>query len=62
MYPVTEFLAGYVLPAGAGLAGDPGLKAVPGGIEDHFREIKTAPGDSERGRIGARHGVPVVPG
>ena len=24
---VTEFLAGYVVPAGAGLAGDPGLKA-----------------------------------
>jgi mannose-6-phosphate isomerase-like protein (cupin superfamily) len=27
MGQVTEFLAGYMVPAGAGLAGDPGLKA-----------------------------------
>lgn len=27
MYPMTDFLTGYVVPAGAGLAGDPGLKA-----------------------------------
>jgi len=27
MDPVTEFLTGYVVPAGTGLAGDPGLKA-----------------------------------
>jgi mannose-6-phosphate isomerase-like protein (cupin superfamily) len=27
MYPVTEFLTGYVVPAGADLAGDRGLKA-----------------------------------
>jgi len=27
MYPMTDFLTGYVVPGGAGLAGDPGLKA-----------------------------------
>jgi mannose-6-phosphate isomerase-like protein (cupin superfamily) len=27
MYPMTDFLTGYVVVAGAGLAGDPGLKA-----------------------------------
>jgi mannose-6-phosphate isomerase-like protein (cupin superfamily) len=27
MDPVTEFLASYMVPAGTGLAGDPGLKA-----------------------------------
>jgi mannose-6-phosphate isomerase-like protein (cupin superfamily) len=27
IYPVTDFLTGYVVSAGAGLAGDPGLKA-----------------------------------
>ena len=27
MYPMTDFLTGYVVLAGAGLAGDPGLKA-----------------------------------
>jgi mannose-6-phosphate isomerase-like protein (cupin superfamily) len=27
MYLMTDFLTGYVVPAGAGLAGDPGLKA-----------------------------------
>jgi mannose-6-phosphate isomerase-like protein (cupin superfamily) len=26
MYPMTDFLTGYVIPGGAGLAGDPGLK------------------------------------
>jgi mannose-6-phosphate isomerase-like protein (cupin superfamily) len=27
MYVMTDFLTGYVVPAGAGLGGDPGLKA-----------------------------------
>ena len=27
IYPVTDFLTGYVVSVGAGLAGDPGLKA-----------------------------------
>ena len=27
MYPMTDFLTGYMVPAGVGLAGDPGLKA-----------------------------------
>ena len=27
MYPMTDFLTGYVVPAGAGLAGDAGLRA-----------------------------------
>jgi mannose-6-phosphate isomerase-like protein (cupin superfamily) len=141
MYPMTDFLTGYVVPAGAGLAGDPGLKAswhsaggalsvfetsimagpplhvhdredecfyvldgelsvrcggdafdvaagsfvflprgrphrfwaagraarllliaVPGGIEDYFREINAAASDAERGRIGERYGIRVVPG
>ena len=38
------------------------LIAVPGGIEDYFREINAASGDDERTRIGARHGIRVVPG
>lgn len=137
---VTDFLAAYVLPAGAGLAGDPGLKAsrhstggalsvfetsiaagpplhvhdhedecfyildgelsvrcgddaygaaagsfvflprgrphrfwaasgsarllllaVPGGIEDYFREINAAATDDERYQIGERYGIRVVP-
>jgi mannose-6-phosphate isomerase-like protein (cupin superfamily) len=141
MDAMTDFLTGYVVAAGAGLAGDPGLKAsrqstggalsvfetsigagpplhvhdrddecfyvldgvlsvhcggegfdaatgsfvflprgrphrfwaagrparllliaVPGGIEDYFREINTASGDDERTRIGERHGIRVVPG
>jgi mannose-6-phosphate isomerase-like protein (cupin superfamily) len=138
---MTDFLTGYVVAAGAGLAGDPGLKAsrqstggalsvfetsigagpplhvhdrddecfyvldgalsvrcgdegfdaaagsfvflprglphrfsaagpaarllliaVPGGIEDYFREINAASGDDERTRIGERYGIRVVPG
>jgi len=140
MYPMTDFLTGYVVPAGAGLAGDPGLKAsrhstggaltvietsigagpplhvhdredecfyiidgelsircggdaydaaagsfvflprgrphrfwaagpsarllliaVPGGIEDYFREISAASSDAERGRIQERYGIRGVP-
>jgi len=38
------------------------LIAVPGGIEDYFREINAACGDDERTRTGARHGIRVVPG
>ena len=38
------------------------LIAVPGGIEDYFREINAASGDDERTRIGERHGIRVVPG
>jgi mannose-6-phosphate isomerase-like protein (cupin superfamily) len=38
------------------------LIAVPGGIEDYFREINAASGDDERTQIGARHGIRVVPG
>jgi mannose-6-phosphate isomerase-like protein (cupin superfamily) len=138
---MTDFLTGYVVPAGAGLAGDPGLKAsrpstggalsvfetsidggpplhvhdredecfyvldgelsircggeefgaaagsfvflprgrphrfwavgpaarllliaVPGGIEDYFREINAASSDDECTRIGERYGIRVVPG
>jgi mannose-6-phosphate isomerase-like protein (cupin superfamily) len=138
---VTDFLTGYVVRAGVGLAGDPGLKAsrhstgralsvfetsigagpplhvhdredecfyvldgelsircgddafdaaagsfvflprgrphrfwaagpsarllliaVPGGIEDYFAEINAAASDDERGRIGERYGIRVVPG
>jgi quercetin dioxygenase-like cupin family protein len=35
---MTDFLTGYVVPAGAGLAGDPGLKAPPstGGAQSVF--------------------------
>jgi mannose-6-phosphate isomerase-like protein (cupin superfamily) len=141
MYPMTDFLTGYVVAAGAGLAGDPGLKAsrhstggaltvietsigggpplhvhdredecfyvldgelsvrcggdafgaaagsfvflprgrphqfwavgpaarllliaVPGGIEDYFREINAASGDAERGQIQERYGIRRVPG
>ena len=140
MYPMTDFLTGYVVPAGAGLAGDPGLKAsrhstggaltvietrigagpplhvhdredecfyiidgelsircggdafnaaagsfvflplgrphrlwavgpsarllliaVPGGIEDYFREISAASSDAERGRIQECYGIRRVP-
>jgi hypothetical protein len=38
------------------------LIAVPGGIEDYFREINAASGDDERTRIGERYGIRVVPG
>ena len=38
------------------------LIAVPGGIEDYFREINAAASDNERTRIGERHGIRVVPG
>ena len=37
------------------------LTAVPGGIEDHFREISTASADEARHRIGERYGIRVVP-
>jgi mannose-6-phosphate isomerase-like protein (cupin superfamily) len=141
MDPMTDFLTGYVVPAGAGLAGDRGLKAsrqstggalsvfetsigtgpplhvhdredecfyvldgelpvrcggeavdaaagsfvflprgrphrcwtacsparllliaVPGGTEVYFGEINAASSDDERGRIGERYGIRVVPG
>lgn len=137
---MTEFLTGYVVTAGAGLAGDPGLKAshqstggalsvfetdidtgpplhvhdrddecfyvldgvlsvrcgdelfkaaagsfvflprgrphrfwaagpaarllliaIPGGVEDYFREINAASSDDERTGIGERYGIRVVP-
>jgi mannose-6-phosphate isomerase-like protein (cupin superfamily) len=38
------------------------LIAVPGGIEDYFREINTASSEAEAGRVGARYGIRVVPG
>jgi hypothetical protein len=38
------------------------LIAVPGGIQDYFREINTASADDERHRIGQRYGIRVVPG
>jgi hypothetical protein len=38
------------------------LIAVPGGIEDYFREISAAATDAERGQIGERYGIRVVPG
>ena len=38
------------------------LIAVPGGIEDYFAEINSADSDAERGRIGVRYGIRVVPG
>jgi mannose-6-phosphate isomerase-like protein (cupin superfamily) len=38
------------------------LIAVPGGIEDYFREINAASSDHERTRIGERYGIRVVPG
>ena len=138
---MTDFLTGYVIAAGAGLAGDPGMKAsgqstggalsvfetsigagpplhvhdrddecfyvldgaltircggdefdatagsfvflprgrphrfwaagpaarllliaIPGGIENYFREINAASSDDERNRIGERYGIRVVPG
>src|SRR5215831_9523053 len=141
MCAMTDFLTGYAVPAGAGLAGDPGLKAsrhstggaltvietsigagpplhvhdredecfyvldgelsircggdaydaaagsfvflprgrphrfwaagpvarllliaVPGGIEDYFREINAAASDAEQHRVGERYGIRVVPG
>lgn len=34
--------------------------AVPGGIEDYFRQINNAPDDQERHRIGELHGIRVV--
>ena len=61
---MTDFLIGYVVAAGAGLADDPGLKAPrqsTGGVLC-FREINAAPGDDERTRIGERYGIRVVPG
>ncbi len=38
------------------------LIAVPGGIEDYFREINAAASDAGRRRIGERYGIRVVPG
>jgi len=38
------------------------LIALPGGVEDYFAEINTASSDAERGRIGERYGIRVVPG
>jgi hypothetical protein len=38
------------------------LIAVPGGIEDYFRETSAACRDGERARTGERHGIRVVPG
>ena len=38
------------------------LIAVPGGIEDYFREINAAPGEDERSPIGERYGIRVVSG
>jgi mannose-6-phosphate isomerase-like protein (cupin superfamily) len=38
------------------------LIAVPGGIEDYFREINAASGDDERTGIGERYGIRVVSG
>jgi mannose-6-phosphate isomerase-like protein (cupin superfamily) len=38
------------------------LIAVPGGIEDYFRELNKAADDQERHRIGELHGIRVVPG
>jgi len=37
------------------------LIAVPGGIEDYFRQINNAPDDQERDRIGELYGIRVVP-
>ena len=37
------------------------LIAVPGGIEDYFREINVAATGKERQRIGERYGIRVVP-
>jgi mannose-6-phosphate isomerase-like protein (cupin superfamily) len=37
------------------------LIAVPGGIEDYFRDINAASDDDERTRIGERYGIRVVP-
>jgi hypothetical protein len=53
MYLMTDLLAGYVVPAGAGLAGDPGPKASRrstgrAGIEDCFAAINAAAGDAGR--------------
>ena len=38
------------------------LIAVPGGIEDYFREINAAATDDERHQIGERYGIRVVQG
>jgi mannose-6-phosphate isomerase-like protein (cupin superfamily) len=37
------------------------LIAVPGGIEDYFRQINDAPDDEERHRIDELHGIRVGP-
>jgi len=55
MDPMTDFLTGYVDPAGADLAGAPGLKA-------SRQSTGGASSDAERRRIGKRHGIRVVPG
>jgi hypothetical protein len=38
------------------------LIAVPGGIENYFREINAASAEDERTRIGEDYGIRVVPG
>jgi hypothetical protein len=67
MYLMTDLLTGYVVPASAGLAVDPGLKASRhstsgGGIEDYFAAITAAASDAERVRIGEHYGIRVIPG
>jgi mannose-6-phosphate isomerase-like protein (cupin superfamily) len=37
------------------------LIAVPGGIEDYFRQINAAASDAERDRVGDHYGIRVVP-
>jgi mannose-6-phosphate isomerase-like protein (cupin superfamily) len=37
------------------------LIAVPGGIEDYFRQINNASDDQERLQIGEQHGIRVLP-
>ncbi|MGH3395100.1 MAG: hypothetical protein ACRDPO_10450 [Streptosporangiaceae bacterium] len=71
---MTDFLAAYVTPAGAGLTGDPDrswpageparllLIAVPAGIEAYFAEINAAATDAERDQAGERYGIRVVSG
>jgi quercetin dioxygenase-like cupin family protein len=38
------------------------LIAVPGGVEDYFRQINNAQDDEERHRIGELYGIRVIPG